>query len=215
MRNHFWLLLESLWAVSCQHDSAKSRPQMSRSCIPCCGARRADDREQEDMCRPCCRASRLRTGLGSAPTDSVTSAVIWRCSVMHPLSTGTLVIIRCQHLSFQVPFVPAAYRQIRGWKGGNNFSYVLSNSAQLPISPEYRSACSLRWTRAEQSNIFFYARSPTTDLLTATQLDVCRDHLERKGHWKMHGRGLFLFVYLRKSFSKLAKRGLFLYFSKW
>lgn len=184
MRNNFWSLLESLWAVSCQHDSAKSRPQMSRSCIPCCGARRANDREQEDMRRPCCRASRLWTGLGSAPTDSVTSAVIWRCSVMHPLSTGTLVIIRCQHLSFQVPFVPAAYRQIRGWKGGNNFSYVLSNSAQLPISPEYRSACSLRWTRAEQSNIFFYARSPTTDLLTATQLDVCRDHLETEGTLK-------------------------------
>lgn len=159
MRNHFSSLGRQLptWL----HQSCS---QMLHSCILCCGACCANNWEQEDMCWLCCRVSRLWTGLGSTPTDSVTSVVIWRCSVMHPLSTGTLVIIRCQHLSFQVPFVPAAYQQILVWKGGNYFSYVLSNSAQVPISPEYRSACSLRWTQAEQSNIF-YARTPTIDLL--------------------------------------------------
>lgn len=172
----------------------QSCSQMLHSCILCCGARCANNWEQEDMCWLCCRVSRLWTGLGSRPTDSVTSAVIWRCSVMHPLSTGTLVIIRCQHLSFQVPFVPAAYRQILGWKGGNYFSYVLSNSAQVPISPEYRSACSLRWTRAEQSNIFL-CKNPDIWSAQATQLDVCRNHMEWKGHWKMHGEGLFFWFY--------------------
>lgn len=208
MRNHFWSLLENLWAANM--TPPKPFPDVAQlHSVLCC----ANHGEEEDMCWLCCHVSRLWTGLGSTPTDSVTSAVIWRCSVMHPLSTDTLVIIRCQHLSFQVPFVPAAYRQILGWKGGNNFSYVLSNSAQLPISPEYRSACSLRWTRPEQSNIF-YARTPTADLLKPHSWMCVETIWNRKDIGRCTAKDFFSFC-LRKSFSKRAKWGLFLYFSKW
>lgn len=70
---------------------------------------------------------------------------------MYPLSTGALVIIRCQRLSFHVPFVPAAYWQIHSLQARNYLYYVPHST--LLLNPEYRSLCSLRWTEIEQSNI--------------------------------------------------------------